>query len=583
MRRILTIMMAACISVMPAVSVSAVESAWETELSVSMKWSMVTYFGTLLVGGDKGLSMINPETGELMWTRDDVKKLASFDVKEVTGYPVLILGKDKGMGGSKAEVEAIDMTTGETKWSTDQINGQPLGVYAVPGKAQVLLVVNVYYDDDRGSGIFIISYDAESGKQLWETKYHEKAGGITPYLADNSGAFYARMDFSGYQDPVFEDNTAYLTFKGIHALDLTTGQIKWEKDFRTYDKKFKKAYASPVIDGNIIYATGGGVIYAINKLTGDLLWETDRVRSGLVGQLEIGANQVFARIGGNFFNPGARMFSLDKPLLVNAYNKETGEMIWQYKGARGSLTNMTYLADQKVLFLADATRLIGLEVTGEGNVDEKFSVPLKFKRSIGGVEAVSLGAKALTGGLGGLLSGAVKTAVGDDRKDPPVAVIPQANGSVVVRGQQHILSFNPQTEEIDWSVFYAAPGPSMLSTALVTGVSAFAALGYQAQYASGNMSAGNASNAISGQFQRMDKYLAKRFSKSTDHQSHAYVLTTINDENEKGIGVVAINLQTGETDNQFVFAEKQPEYAVDAVGGRVYYFPKKRAVKAFDL
>jgi len=61
--------------------------------------------------------------------REDLNKLAPFDVKEVDGYPILIPGKDQGIGGTKAELEAIDMASGETLWKTDRINAAPLGVY----------------------------------------------------------------------------------------------------------------------------------------------------------------------------------------------------------------------------------------------------------------------------------------------------------------------------------------------------------------------------------------------------------------------------------------------------------------------
>lgn len=569
--------------VMTVSPVWASGQAWESELENKMKWSQVTYFGTLLVGSDSGLESYNPETGERLWVRDDLKKLAPFDVREVTGYPILILGKDKGMGGTKAEIEAVSIATGESIWKSDRVNGAPLGVYTVPNDKLVLLAANVFYDETKGDGIFILCYDAENGQIKWETEYHPKAGGIPQYTANNIGTFYARVDFSGYQDPVFAAGVAYLTFKGIHALDLNTGKILWGEEFKPGHKSLKKAYAAPIIEGETVYATGSGSVYAFNKTTGELKWKTEPVRSGLVAQLVVADDMVIARIGGNFFDQAQKKFVADKPFVVKAFNKADGSELWEYADAKGGLTNIVHLPELHAVMFADAGRLIGINTQSSGEVKESFSVPLEFKRSLGATDVASAGVKAVTGGIGGMIRAGAKMAAGKDRKDPPVSVVKAGNGMVVVRGQQHILSFDPQAQTINWSLYYPAPGPSALGIALMAGVSAFAVLGSQMQYVAGQTSMSTASKSISSQFQRMDRYLDKRFTKSAGDQQNAFILTSVTEGAEEGIGITAVNLATGDTAGQFVFDEKDPEYAVDQMGDRVYFFKKKKQIIAYDL
>jgi hypothetical protein len=212
-----------------------------------------------------------------------------------------------------------------------------------------------------------------------------------------------------------------------------------------------------------------------------------------------------------------------------------------------------------------------------------FRLPLEFKRDIGASDVTSAGVKALTGGLGGMLSAGAKLAVGKDRQDPPVSVVKTETGQIVIRGQQHILSFDPAKKEISWSLFYAAPGASGLGIAMVAAVSAFSALSYQVSAASGATSATSASRNITNQFARMDKYLDKRFSKSKSSQKNAYILTNVSDGQEQGVGVMAINLETGETSDQVVFDEKEPEYMVDELGGRLYHFKDKKNILAYDM
>lgn len=583
MKRMLHGLLAFIVTVSFAVPpVHAAGKGWETPLDYKMKWSQVTLFGTLLVGSNTSLASYNPETGEQQWIREDLKKLAPFDVREVTGYPILILGKDKGFGGSKAEVEAMSMATGETIWKSDKIFGTPLGVYTVPEKAQVLLFINLMYEEGKDPGVYVLSFNAQTGELLWQTQYHEK-NNLPLHLADNAGAFYPRVDFSGYQDPVFEGDMAYVTFKGLHAINLTTGEIVWGIDFKPAHKTLKKAYAAPVIEGDVVYATGGGVVYAVNKSDGAVKWQSEKVRSGLIAQLIPVNEMVIARIGGNFYDQGQKKYVLDKPLAVKAYNKTDGAQLWEYTGAKGGITNLVLLPELNSVMFADIGSLVGIDTRSSGKIKEAFRLPLEFKRSIGASDMTSAGVKALTGGLGGMLSAGAKLAVGKDRQDPPISVEKTENGRVVVRGQQHILSFDPVKQEINWSLYYAAPGASGLGIAMVAAVSAFSALSYQGYYATGSMSASTASNNISAQFARMDKYLDKRFSKSKNTEKTAYILTNVSDGSEEGIGVMAINLETGETSDQVVFDEKEPEYMIDQIGGRLYHFKDKKNILAYDM
>ena len=42
-------------------------------------------------------------------------------------------------------------------------------------------------------------------------------------------------------------------------------------------------------------------------------------------------------------------------------------------------------------------------------------------------------------------------------------------------------------------------------------------------------------------------------------------------------------MENGDTTQQIVFDEKDPEYLVDELSQRVYFFPKKSGVKALGL
>ncbi len=556
---------------------------WQQPVKDKILWGRTTVYGTLLIGAKGSLSSYNPETGEVMWTREDFSNLAPYEVREVSGYPILIVVQSTGIAGSKSIIEAIDMGSGQTKWKTDKMFGAPLGIYTVPDKTMTIFVSNVYTDKNKDPGIYLLAFDAVTGEQKWESPFPVNPKKIPLYVADNSGMFSVTLDLGGYQDPVFDGNNAYFSIAGLHCVDVTTGNILWGVEFPTADKTYKKSYAAPIIEGDVVYATGNGEVYAVDKNTGEVKWKSEKVRSGLISQLIVADEMVLAKIGGNFFSPGAKDFLLDKPLAVKSYNKTDGSALWEYTGASGGLTNLVYLPALHTVMLADAKSLIGIDSQSKGKVKEAFKTPLEFKRSIGTTDVASAGVKALTGGLGGLLKAGAKMAVGKEREDPPVSISGQDNGAVVIRGRQHILSFAPDTKEINWSLYYPSPGPSTLGTALMVGVSAFAALGYQMQYATGQSSMSGASQNITSTFARMDRYMDKRYSKSQSGQEHAFILTKVTGEEGSGIGILAINLATGNTDGEFIFNEKEPEYTVDHPGGRVYFFKGKKTIVAYDI
>ena len=182
-----------------------------------------------------------------------------------------------------------------------------------------------------------------------------------------------------------------------------------------------------------------------------------------------------------------------------------------------------------------------------------------------------------------MLRAGVKMADRKDRMDIPVAVTHQNNGTLVVRGRQHLIGFDPTTKEIKWSLYFAAPGVSNFEMIAMTALTAMNTVMYQAGYASGKMSMNSATKGIEQSWGGMDKLVSRRYQATQSTEEHAYILTNVEEEAKKGVGLMSINLNSGETDNQILLKEKDPEYLVDDVEGRLYHFPNKNGVKAYSL
>ncbi len=566
-----------------ALTVSARPSAkpeWAVKLPESVKWQQVSSVGTLLVGTSDTLCSIDPETGSTMWTRKEFSKTSPFNVREIPGTPVLLVNDHSSTFNPKTKIVALDILTGETIWETEREQGYPVGTYPIYTK-KIVLIFSSGYVEGQGSGIFMAAHEIMSGKRLWRVKYSD-ASDLTLHLADNSGKFFATVDMSGHAEPVVEGDFVYLPFTGAACYDLNTGEKKWGHEFKAVTREFKRAAAGIVIDGDTVFASGVTKVFAFDKASGTKKWESGRVYSGTTVQLLPTKDQLLVRLGGNFLVTGQKEWKLEKPLRILSVKKTDGTEIWEYKDIDDGITNME-LIDDHTLMVADARRLIGLDLNGSGKITEKFSVPLEFKRKLGTGEAVAKIGLGVLGGLSGLATATVKSVSSKDRLDIPVNISKLDNGHIVVRGRQHLLAFDPANQSIPWSTYYPAPGAAGWEMGLMFALTAANALAANASYAAGQSSLSSASSSISQSLANFDKYQNKRYSATKTGTELVYILTRIEENGSKGNGLMAVNLATGEAAGQILLDDKEPNYSVDDYTGRLFYVNGKTEIQAFNI
>jgi hypothetical protein len=187
---------------------------------------------------------------------------------------------------------------------------------------------------------------------------------------------------------------------------------------------------------------------------------------------------------------------------------------------------------------------------------------------MGGGEIAQIGLGVL-GGVQGIVKASMAQSKG--RLDVPVAISRQ-NGHVVVQGKQHLLGFDPVAKTQKWSLYYAAPSDTLAMAALFAVTAAQGVVGNaQASQGTFGSSAYNQGyNTIHSGLDNYNKYAGRRKSATTNNDSYSYILTKVN--KGKDLGVVGVNLETGETDREFALGSKEPEYLVDELLGCVYYF-----------
>jgi outer membrane protein assembly factor BamB len=342
------------------------------------------------------------------------------------------------------------------------------------------------------------------------------------------------------------------------------------------------------VHGDRIYGAGGGSVVAIDKNTGAILWKSDRIsayagllkarNNALVSQLEVVGDKVVARYGGNFSN--GQQVMLREPLGVIALHAADGKDFYHFDQAKEGITNLVVLPETKTMVFADGAHVYGIDAAG-ATPAEAFKVAIEFKRKMGmgGVAKIGLGA---LGGVTGLVKGAV--AANKGLLDVPVAVH-VAQGRVVVQGKQHLLSFDPQAKATAWSLFYAAPSDALADVAMFAVTAAAAVYGNAQVAASGGYASSGYSSGVNQIHSSLDRYYnysekaAKRAGQSKASEAYTYILTKV----EKDIGIVGVNLASGETDRQVILKEKEPVYQVDEPLNRVFHFKGKDTLVAYQF
>jgi hypothetical protein len=88
---------------------------------------------------------------------------------------------------------------------------------------------------------------------------------------------------------------------------------------------------------------------------------------------------------------------------------------------------------------------------------------------------------------------------------------------------------------------------------------------------------------VVGAWGGLDGLASRRYSASKDAGRFTYVLTEVDEGGRKGVGIMAVDMATGAPATQILLADKEPDYRVDDIVGRLYYLKGHRDVSAFAL
>lgn len=451
------------------------------------KWYSMLESGNVMVGTKTGLAMLDGADGKQIWTRGDLGEMKETEYTELAGTPLVLFADNSGWAQRKTKLTAVDAMTGKTVWQTEKMLGYTVEV--APYYQKDLLVFFTVKDNRMNKDkpdIFAVKMS--TGELLWQGEYSEKVdlygvekkkrGGASAMLLGSGGGRSDRFDLKGENPPIFDGDSVYMTYAGLHRYNIADGKLIWKTLYDVTDGSLKNTNGQAIIDGDTIYTSAQGIIRAIDKNSGAVKWTTKDFGKGGIAEMQLHGDVVYGRMGGQFYSAKKGEWQKKSPIGVVALNKSNGSTNWIYTGANESITNMVVLPDDNTLLIADKSNLIGLDMSSQGKVKEAYKVKLKFKRALGAADVGGKAAAIAFGGIGGAFKKGAK------RTDNPVSLVRQENGTIVVRGMQHLLAFNPKTKEIAWSNKYAAPGISGWESIVMTALTITAAALSEANEAS---------------------------------------------------------------------------------------------------
>ncbi len=442
------------------------------------KWYSLMETGNVTAGVPNGIVMLDGATGKPVWQRNDLGDIKEEEYTELPGTPLILISDNSGWAQRKTKITALDTMTGATVWQTDKMLGFTAEVTPVYKKDMIVFIT--IQDNRRNKDKpDVFALKMSTGALLWQSEYSEKVdlygiekkkrGGASAMFLGSGGGASDRFDLSGENPPIVDGDSMYMTYAGLHKYNLVDGKLVWKTIYDVTDGSLKNTNGQAIFDGDTIYTSAQGIIRAIDKNSGAIKWTTKDFGKGGIAEMQLYNGVIYGRMGGQFFSGKKGEWQKKGPIGVVALDKATGNTNWIYTGAKESITNMMILPEDNSLLIADEKNLIGLDMTSQGKVKEAYKIPLKFKFKVGAGATAGKVAAVAFGGIGAFGK------KGPDTTDNPVSLVRQENGTVVIRGMQHLLAFDPKTREIVWSTKYDAPGISGWQSIVLTAITITAA------------------------------------------------------------------------------------------------------------
>jgi outer membrane protein assembly factor BamB len=256
-----------------AISLATGKDVWPTPVQLEdIVQTPVAVDGSTAYVGDVGgrVTAIDVATGEVRWTGD----VGSVVTGAVTVDDDRALATAFGGREETSEIVAFDAETGEERWRASREDASNLVSTPVVADGRILVL------DALGG---VLAFDADDGRSLWRSEViNPIAPSGQPFLLQGVGAS-APVSADGRVFAVDVTGRAY-------AFDAETGALLWDHALNDPTR-----FSPPLLtDDQLLVTTDSGTLSAIDAATGHLRWSVGAGAEFLRGLADAGDELVGA-------------------------------------------------------------------------------------------------------------------------------------------------------------------------------------------------------------------------------------------------------------------------------------------------
>ncbi|MEQ8191750.1 MAG: PQQ-binding-like beta-propeller repeat protein [Candidatus Eremiobacterota bacterium] len=325
---------------------------WDREFDRDIDWIIQTEFDVLIAGSNKKLYALSERRGEEIWSIKSGPDINRNDVTVIDGTDILLVNREIEKDRSY-KLEAYELLTGKKLWENNKIKGKGIEILPVLERWAFLYLT----DSDSSDRVrpHIYNMNIFKGKINWESEFDSSFNGTK-----SSGVliFGNKYDVSGFYPPVFIDDEIYFFYDGIRKFSYKTGKQLWYSTYTVNkDETFIKSDGDAIITDKTIYTSGAGIIRAINRKDGSVIWASEDF--GVVPLMYYDGGKIFGQIGGTFIKANFDDIKNIAPVGVLALDAKTGNTDWKFYNCQEPVTNIVPVKD-KILF-SDKRSLIAVD------------------------------------------------------------------------------------------------------------------------------------------------------------------------------------------------------------------------------
>jgi hypothetical protein len=528
---------------------------WTYTADCGIRWFRPTPPGILLVGTEREILGIAPDSGSVIWRLGPITNSNGSDV-ELLAHSATAVFSLKNQGPGLPPLSLIDLRDGSALWTSATVGvTRSIGSFLIPGTDKLLLRGTL----SSGEGDTAMLLELASGVPIWTNAglarhrfpYMYKHNLVYPhyslFMDTDTTMIVATWDrlfvkfnlgtgediWEAIGNPSKEPNTDDVslgdTAKSIGSLismiqgkDVKEEEPKEKKPPEIHEFDFRYGPILESAEGERFYAPYKGTVAAFSMINGDCLWPTPPMLNGLAAQMAELPEGLLVRV----VEPSGK----DLHQRVVLLDRGTGAVKWKWPDLYWDGASNFVVEDDRVVIAAE-----------------------------GKIRAVDFaGTKAQT----------VAKLEFDDIDDPnTLLVVP--NGYVVI-GRSNLGVYAKEDGKRIKKYYRPPPSDEGWGT-LLLGLSLLT-------YSPSSVDVGSGVKVSGG----LDPMLGlnkimKDYSSSSESEDYVYFLADTKFGDEKGTGIVRVMRETGDVAGQILLGKKKPDYALGE--GQLYFKPDSKSLR----